>query len=123
LPNTLQIQQLLRREGKAYVFNDRETLERVTQIIIKAGERTGIDDEEDDYEPVAPPATGEIHQANQAPQSLHWGGHTLSAESLEESRVDRSAKRGSRTGIFITTLTVCYISQDNNFTSLSKSIN
>ena len=31
------------------MFNDRETLERVTQTIIENGERTGID-EEDDYE-------------------------------------------------------------------------
>jgi hypothetical protein len=50
LPNTSQVQRLLRREGRAHVFSDRETLERVTQAIIKAGERTGIDDKEDDYE-------------------------------------------------------------------------
>lgn len=49
LPNTPQIQRLLHREGKAYVFNDRKTLERVTQAIVESGERTGIDDEEDDY--------------------------------------------------------------------------
>jgi hypothetical protein len=50
LPDTPQVQRLLRREGRAHVFNDRETLERVTQAIIARGERTGIDDEEDDYE-------------------------------------------------------------------------
>jgi hypothetical protein len=50
LPNTAQVQRLLRREGRAHVFNDRETLRRVTQAIIARGERTGIDDEEDDYE-------------------------------------------------------------------------
>jgi hypothetical protein len=50
LPNTLQVQRLLRREGGAHVFNDRETLEQVTQAIIAGGEQTGIDDEEDDYE-------------------------------------------------------------------------
>jgi hypothetical protein len=50
LPNTPQVQRLLRREGRAHVFNDRKTLERVTQAIIASGERTGIDDEEDDYE-------------------------------------------------------------------------
>jgi len=50
LPNTPQVQRLLRREGRAHVFNDRETLERVTQAIIEGGERTGIDDESDDYE-------------------------------------------------------------------------
>ena len=50
LPNTLQVQRLLRREGKAHVFNNIETLKRVTQAIIEGGERTGIEDEEDDYE-------------------------------------------------------------------------
>jgi hypothetical protein len=50
LPNTPQVQRLLQREGRAHVFNDLETLERVTQGIIEDGEQTGIDDEEDDYE-------------------------------------------------------------------------
>src|SRR4028118_1040806 len=50
LPNTPQVQRLLQREGRAHVFNDRETLERVTQAIIERGEQTGIDDEEDDYD-------------------------------------------------------------------------
>jgi hypothetical protein len=50
LPNTSQVERLLRREGKAHVFNDRKTLEQVTQAIIERGERTGIDDEDDDYE-------------------------------------------------------------------------
>jgi hypothetical protein len=50
LPNTPQVQRLLRREDRAHVFNDRETLGRVTQAIIAGGERTSIDDEEDDYE-------------------------------------------------------------------------
>ena len=50
LPNTLQVQRLLRTEGRAHVFNCSETLEQVTQAIIEAGERSGIDDESDDYE-------------------------------------------------------------------------
>ena len=50
LPNTPQVQRLLRLEGKAHVFNDRKMLEQVTQAIIERGERTGIDDEDDDYE-------------------------------------------------------------------------
>jgi hypothetical protein len=49
LPGTTQVQRLLRREGKAYVFNDRETLEAVTHSIIEQGNRTNISDE-DDYE-------------------------------------------------------------------------
>ncbi|MFM2304033.1 MAG: hypothetical protein RLZZ135_1443 [Cyanobacteriota bacterium] len=50
LPNTPQVQRLLRREGRAHVFNDLETLKRVAQAIITGGERTGIEDEDDDYE-------------------------------------------------------------------------
>ncbi len=50
LPNTPQVQRLLRREGRAHVFNNLETLKRVTQAIIEGGERTGIEDESDDYE-------------------------------------------------------------------------
>jgi hypothetical protein len=50
LPNTTQVQRLLRREDRAHVFNDRETLERVTQAIISGGEQTGVDDEEDAYD-------------------------------------------------------------------------
>ncbi len=50
LPNTPQVQRLLRREGRAHVFSDRETVERVTQAIILGGERTGIEDADDDYE-------------------------------------------------------------------------
>ncbi|MGD1940696.1 MAG: hypothetical protein ACFB0G_05250 [Leptolyngbyaceae cyanobacterium] len=50
LPGTAQVERLLRKEGRAHVFNDHETLERVTQAIIERGERTGVDDEMDDYE-------------------------------------------------------------------------
>ncbi|MEH1902202.1 MAG: hypothetical protein V7L04_12490 [Nostoc sp.] len=37
LPNTPQVQRLRQREGRAHVFSDRETLERVTQAIISKG--------------------------------------------------------------------------------------
>lgn len=48
---TSQAQRLLRREGRVHIFNDRETLERrVTQVIITGRERTGIGEEDDDYE-------------------------------------------------------------------------
>ena len=50
LPNTPQVQRLLRREGRAHIFSDRETLEKVIQAIILDGERTGINDEDDDYQ-------------------------------------------------------------------------
>ena len=50
LPGTRQVQRLLRKEGRTHVFNDLETLERVTNIIIEMGEKTGTDDTADDYE-------------------------------------------------------------------------
>jgi len=50
LPGTAQVQRLLRKEGRAHVFNDRETLARVAQAIIERGERTSEADETDDYE-------------------------------------------------------------------------
>ena len=50
LPNTLQVQKLLRRESRAHIFSDLATLEKVIQAIILGGERTGIDNEDDDYE-------------------------------------------------------------------------
>lgn len=50
LPETPQVQRLLRKEGRAHVFNDLATLERVTRAIIERGEQTGANDDEDDYE-------------------------------------------------------------------------
>ena len=50
LPGTPQVQRLLRKEGRAHVFKDFATLERVTKAIIERGERTGAGDEDDDYE-------------------------------------------------------------------------
>ena len=50
LPNTPQVQRLLRKEGRAHIFSDRSTLDKVIQATILDGERTGINDEDDDYE-------------------------------------------------------------------------
>lgn len=50
LPDTPQVQRLLRKEGKAYVFNDQATMDLVTQTILERGEKTGVEDEDDDYE-------------------------------------------------------------------------
>lgn len=50
LPRTPQVRRLLRKEGRAHVFNDLETLKHVTRTIIEMGEQTGADDMEDDYE-------------------------------------------------------------------------
>lgn len=50
LPGTPQVQRLLRKEGKAHVFNDQATMDLVTQAILERGEKTGVEDEDDDYE-------------------------------------------------------------------------
>ena len=50
LPNTPQVQRLLRKEGKAHLFNDRVTMESVIQAIMERGEITGVENETDDYE-------------------------------------------------------------------------
>ncbi len=42
LPNTPQVQRLLKRGRAAHVFNNEATMERVVQAIIKAGELTGV---------------------------------------------------------------------------------
>jgi hypothetical protein len=50
LPGTSQVERLLRKEGKAHIFNDRDTLDAVTEAIIERGYLTGVEDETDDYE-------------------------------------------------------------------------
>ena len=42
LPDTTQVQRLLRRGRSADVFNDQATMDRVAQAIIERGEYTGI---------------------------------------------------------------------------------
>jgi hypothetical protein len=41
LPDTRQVQRLLRRGRSTHVFNNQATMERVAQAIIEAGEFTG----------------------------------------------------------------------------------
>lgn len=50
LPNTKKSQTELQTEGIVYLFNDRQTMERVASEIKKRGEPTGIEDLEDQYE-------------------------------------------------------------------------
>ncbi|MGH7998552.1 MAG: DUF6972 family protein [Brasilonema sp.] len=42
LPDTLQMQKLLEKEGSAHVFNDEATMSMVTQAIIEKGEFVGF---------------------------------------------------------------------------------
>ncbi len=50
LPGTSQVERLLRKEGKAHVFNDRTTLDAVEEAIIERGYLTGVEDKIDSYE-------------------------------------------------------------------------
>jgi hypothetical protein len=96
LPNTLQVQRLLRREGRAHVFNDRETLERVTQAIIANGEQTGIEDEEDDYERYGlyfPEAIGYIIRVDASQTPLYYGEIKIVKATGEYHAIPRTNPR------------------------------
>ena len=96
LPNTPQVQRLLRREGKAHVFNDRETLERVTQAIVESGERTGIDDVDDDYERYGlyfSEAIGYIIRVGGSQTPLYYGEVKISKTTGEYHAIPRTSPR------------------------------
>lgn len=50
LPETEKSQRELEIEGIVYLFNNRQTMERVAEEIKQRGERTGAADSEDKYE-------------------------------------------------------------------------
>lgn len=94
LPNTLQVQRLLRREGKAHVFNDLETLQRVTQAIIEGGEQTGIDD--DDYERYGlyfSEAIGYIIRTDGSQTLLYYGEIKIVKTTGEYHAIPRTSPR------------------------------
>ncbi len=96
LPNTPQVQRLLRREGRAHVFNDRQTLEQVTQAIIAGGEQTGIDDEEDDYERYGlyfSEPIGYIIKADGRQISLYYGEIKIVKTTGEYHAIPRTSPR------------------------------
>lgn len=96
LPNTPQVQRLLRKEGRAHVFIDRETLERVTQAIIERGERTGIDDEDDDYERYGlyfTGAIGYIIKADGSQIALYYGEIKIVKATGEYHAIPRTNPR------------------------------
>lgn len=98
LPDTPQVQRLLRREGKAYVFNDRETLERVTQEVIKRGKRTGVNDEEDDYERYGlyfREAIGYIIKVDGSQTPLYYGEIKVTKATGEYHAIPRTRPRRS----------------------------
>jgi hypothetical protein len=96
LPNTPQVQRLLRREGRAHVFNDRETLEQVTQTIIARGERTGIEDDADDYERYGlyfPEPIGYILKADGSTTPLYYGEIKIVKTTGEYHAIPRTSPR------------------------------
>lgn len=96
LPNTPQVQRLLRKEGRAHVFNDRETLERVTQAIIENGEQTGIGDEEDGYERYGlyfAEAIGYIIRIDGSQTSLYYGEIKVVKNTGEYHAIPRTSPR------------------------------
>ncbi len=99
LPGTPQVQRLLRREGKAHVFNDLATLEVVTEAIIQRGEQTGIEDETDDYERYGlyfPTAIGYIIRADGSQTPLYYGEIKIVKATGEYHVIPRTGPR--RTG-------------------------
>ncbi|CAN1210770.1 Mobile element protein [Tumidithrix helvetica PCC 7403] len=96
LPNTPQVQRLLRREGRAHVFKDRETLEQVTQAIIKGGERTGIGENEDDYERYGlyfPEPIGYIIRIDGSQTPLYYGEIKIVKTTGEYHAIPRTSPR------------------------------
>ena len=96
LPDTPQVQRLLRREGKAHVFNDRETLERVTKAIILGGERTGIDDGNDDYERYGlyfSEPIGYVIRADGSQTPLYYGEIKIAKTTGEYHAIPRTSPR------------------------------
>lgn len=95
LPNTPQVQRLLRREG-THICNDRKTWEQVTQAIIAGGERTGIDDEEDDYERYGlyfPEPIGYIIRVDGSQTPLYYGEIKIVKTTVEYHAIPRTSPR------------------------------
>lgn len=96
LPDTSQVNRLLRKEGRAHVFKDIETLSRVTQAIIENGERTGIEDEEDAYERYGlyfPEAIGYIIRADRSETPLYYGEIKIVKLTGEYHAIPRTGPR------------------------------
>jgi hypothetical protein len=93
---TAQVQRLLRREGRAHVFNDRETLERVTKAIIVGGEQTGVDDEEDAYERYGlyfSEAIGYIIRVDSSQTPLYYGEIKIVKTTGDYHAIPRTSPR------------------------------
>lgn len=99
LPDTPQVQRSLRREGRAHVFNDIETLKRVKQAIIERGERTGVEDEDDNYERYGlyfPEAIGYIMRTDGDLILLYYGEIKVVKTTGEYHVIPRTSPRRTR---------------------------
>jgi hypothetical protein len=96
LPNTPQVQRLLRREGRAHVFNNLETLKRLTQAIIAGGIRTGVEVEDDDYERYGlyfSESIGYIIRLNGSQTPLYYGEIKIAKTTGEYHAIPRTSPR------------------------------
>lgn len=96
LTGTPQVQRLLRKEGRAHVFNDLATLEQVTRAIIEMGEQTGADDEEDDYERYGlyfSDAIGYIMRMDGSETPLYYGEIKIIKATGEYHAIPRTGPR------------------------------
>ncbi|MGB3292947.1 MAG: hypothetical protein WBB01_08180 [Phormidesmis sp.] len=99
LPDTAKVSRLLSKEGQAHVFNSRETIERVTKAIIEQGERTGSDDENDDYERYGlyfSEAIGYIIRADGSTKPLYYGEIKIVKTTGEYHAIPRTGPRRTR---------------------------
>jgi hypothetical protein len=96
LPSTAQVQRLLRKEGRAHVFNDLATLEQVTRAIIEMGEQTGANDDEDDYERYGlyfSEAIGYIIRMDGSRTPLHYGEIKITKSTGEYHVIPQTGPR------------------------------
>ena len=95
LPGTPQVQRLLRKEGKAHVFNDKATIDAVTQATIERGERTQTD-ADDDYERYGlyfPDSIGYIIRAHGSRKLLYYGEIKIIKATGEYHVIPRTGSR------------------------------
>ena len=99
LPGTAQVERLLRKEGKAHVFNNVETMQRVTEAIVQGGARTGENDLADSYERYGlyfTEAIGYILKNDGSQTPLHYGEVKIIKTTGEYHAIPRTGPRRTR---------------------------
>lgn len=93
LPNTPQVQRLLRKEGRAHIFSDRATLDKVIQAIILDGERTGINDDYERYGLYFTEPIGYIIRVDGSQTPLYYGEIKVLKITGEYHAIPRTSPR------------------------------